>query len=269
MEFKLGKQEHKADERTLMLANFMTVPVVPQSYDFDKNRAAFPIRVWGNDQYGNCVMAGQANQLLRLERIETRKTLPLTDQQVINAYKTESQREFGNHARSPGDQYDNGLVMLEAVKHWRSYGWSLDWTPGIPRDNKNYKIALYGELDPLDYEQLKAACYLLRGIQFGFWLPAAAQEMTDEGKWDYQGETGPEWAPGSWGGHAVFGKAYSGNEFEVLTWGMKIRVTKGFIMKYCDEAWAVVDNIDPWVTTKYLDVKAMLQKLRDVGASMP
>lgn len=253
LNIRLGKQEHKYDERTLMLARFFKPDVlVPAVFDFDKNRAKFPIRMWGNDQWGDCVIAGQANHLLRLERIEQRRTINCVDENAVARYK----RLTG--ARSPGDENDVGLVVLDAMRDWKHHGWNL----GI----RNYTISAYGELEPNDPAQLRAACYLLHGVHFGFSLPGAAQYMTDSGVWDYHGETGQNWEPGSWGGHLVFSKAYTKGGMKVLTWGREILVTDAFINRYADEAWAVVDSLDAWKTKQTIDVAKLQQSLSQISS---
>jgi len=264
MSFRLGKKEYEFDERTAKLANFMAPPPLPSHYDFDHNRAPFPMRVWGNDRYGNCVKAAQINEILRLERIEQHRTIPATDQDVITAYKEET------GCVSPGDDRDNGLVMLQNNKLWRSTGMRVTSKSAKDGYHHIYTISAFGELDPHDIEELKAAVYLLHGVQFGFALPRTAMAQTRQGgTWDV--EEGPSDAtrPGSWGGHAVYCKAYrSDGLFEVLTWGMKMLVTPAFIKKYCDEAWAVIDSFDSWHHRREFDVDKLRQYFRDIGVQL-
>ncbi len=260
--FCLGKKEHKFDERTLALGNFMQRVPVPASYDFDSHRSAFPLDVWGNDQWGDCVVVGQAHQLVRLERIEQRRTLPLTTDAVVERYKALT------GAENPGDDKDVGLVMLDAAKAWRG-GWELDFSKSAPP--RRYGIAAYGELDPQNMWQLQAAVYFFHGVQFGFWLPYTAQDQlnSENPVWDYVATGDWRERPGTWGGHAVYSKAYFSNgDFEVLTWGMKVRVTPHFIMKYCDEAWAVVDDFDAWRRQRIIDVEGMIARLREIGVTV-
>lgn len=249
MEFKLGKLDHKHDDRTLMMARFLAPVRVPSIYDFDKGRRPFPWKVWKNDELGDCVIAGRANQQLRLERIEQRRTIGMRDVDVVNEYFRES-----------GGQ-DSGLVMLDAQRSWRNEGWTVN--------GRNYKIAAYGEVEPQDFDQLRSGIYVLHGMQYGFSLPIAAQAMTHQGVWDYNGETGSEWQPGSWGGHCAYGKSYRRHdEFPVITWGREVVVTGNFIKKYCDEAWVVVDNLDPWSHSNTLDVKGLTAALHQISGKV-
>jgi hypothetical protein len=264
MELRLGKQEYVADPRTMMLGNFIEPIVLPHTYDFDRHRAKFPIHPWGNDQWGNCVKVGQANQLIRLERIEQKRTLKLNDSLVVEAYKEEVERQFGTRPIFAGGAGDDGLVVLHNLRNWRKVGWTLDFTKK-KKDARTYTISAFGEIIPSDYEQVKGAIYLLHGAQLGFWLPRSVRGNYT--RWDYNGESSPEWQAGSWGGHLVYAKAYDGNDIEILTWGMKVKVSRTFVAKYCDEAWAVVDNFDNWRSSSQLDTAGMLNYLRSIGAT--
>jgi hypothetical protein len=247
---RLGKQEHKYDARTLRLAAYIQPDIrVPAAYDFDKGKTMLPIVPWGNNVWGNSVIAGEANHLLRLERMEQRRTIRMTADMVISRYKKLS------GAEKPQDEKDIGLNVLDAMRDWRENGFRVN--------NQNFKIAAYGELEPSDDNQLRAASYTLHGIHFGFWLPRAVErEIT---VWDWNGETGPDWQPGSWGGHLVYSKAYNRDGHEVLSWGKKIFVTNNFIEHYCDEAWAVVDSLDSWRVKQVLDVDKLVETLSEIS----
>lgn len=253
LQVRLGKHEYKFDEKTLKLGPAISPTVVfPQAFDFDHARKPFPLEMWGNDQWGDCVKVGQANQEIRLERLELRHTLPITADVVVSAYKAQT------GAQTPGDAQDTGLVMLDNMRLWRTQGFTVK--------TRSYKIAAFGELEPSETDQLRAACYLLHGIQFGFALPRACQGMGDT--WDVPANaTGPEWQPGSWGGHCVFSKSYDESGFEVLTWGQRVHITDAFVKRYCDEAWAVVDSFDSWRKRPEIDVSAVIKHLHDIGAS--
>jgi hypothetical protein len=85
--------------------------------------------------------------------------------------------------------------------------------------------------------------------------------MTREAVWNYNGESGPEWEPGGWGGHLAFAKAYDDDYIEILTWGGKISVSNNFIEKYADEAWGVIDSFEDWRISQALDVELLKRKL--------
>lgn len=238
----LGKNEHVADPKTLKLATFFLPDIsIPPSFGVDVGKLPFPTNMWGNDEYGDCVFACRANQQLRFERVEQRRTIPMTDQLVIDEYL---KRTHGQ---------DVGYVMLYANREWRKEGWKI----GI----RNYNIFAYGELEPHDHKQLRTALYLLNGIQFGLALPVAVQGKS---AWNYNGETGGDWEPGSWGGHAVYVTGYDAHGMTILTWGYKVKLNWAFIDKYCDEAWAIVDNADSWKIKQVIDVNKLSTELKQI-----
>lgn len=249
----------------MQLGSFLEPLKLPASFDFDKGRARFPLSPWGNDEWGNCVKVGQTNQLVRLERLEQRRTLPINTEMVVEAYKQEVGRQFGKQPQQAGDPYDTGLYVLDNLRNWRSVGMPLDFTKA-PGDARVYKTAAFGEIVPQDWEQIKASIYLLHGVQLGLWLPLGVRGNLTY--WDYPEKNGNTiWVPGSWGGHLVYAKAYDGDDLEILTWGHKVKVSREFVAKYCDEAYAVVDNFDEWRRNRQVDVEGMLRYLRDIGAS--
>ena len=254
---QLGKHEYVHDERTVMMGPLLTDAALafPATYDFDKNRRPFPKNVWGNDEYGDCVIAGRCNNLLRLERAETRGTPVLTNEIAVEKY-----------FQLTGGQ-DVGLNVISTLRDWRTNGWDLKGSAAANAPTRNFRISAFGELDPLDIPQQKAAIYALHGVQFGYWLPRQAQVMTRNGVWDYNGETGSSWNPGSWGGHLVYSKQYSPKGMTVRTWGIDVLVTDAFHKKYCDESWVVIDDLDKWRTKPEINIVGLMQKLKDIGAS--
>jgi hypothetical protein len=253
-QYRLGKEPYKHDPKTVKLGAFLgTLPKIPLTWDFEKTRMPFPVHVWGNDNWGDCVLAARANQQQRQQRVETRQTIPITDQMVIDKYK------LMTGAVAPGDANDTGLIMLDALKDWRG-GWHL---PVWDKKGRTYKIDAYGELPAADGDTLRAGCYLLTGIQFGVALPLSAADQVRAGQpWDVV--SGPRGTPGSWGGHAIYSCEYDQGGFWVKTWGMRQYMTNAFIETYADEVWAVVQANE--TSSRYIDVPKLDDYLRSVGA---
>lgn len=246
----LGKQDYKHDERTLQMKTlFEAVPLpdIPNTYDLSKHRRPMPLGLWGNDAYGDCVKVAKYNHIVRLERLDRRRTLKVTDDLVIGEYKEDT------GCVSPGDANDTGLVMLDNFNRWRTEQNTIpqgktakEWPTGIHA---------FGYVAD-DHAEMRAACYLLGGIEFGIALPwTAAQQIRDGQPWDDTGATGPDAEPYSWGGHAVYSYKYDDGGFWVVTWGMLQYMTNAFIDRYVDERWAVVDNIEGkfWLPQTTLD----------------
>jgi hypothetical protein len=239
---KFGKKSAEFDERTISLSKYMDRDFhAPSRFDFDQNRAPIPISDWGSLNYKSDVIAAQANQLLRFGRIDERRTIPLTNQDVLRRYR----RLSGSKKRD--DENDTGLTMLQAFRDWHQYGWRM-------RD-KVYRIALYGEIESRDRELLRTAVYVFRGVHFGFWLPSSVE--IERKRWDWKGENGPNWKAGSLGGVVGYCKAYTPYHYEVIVGGDKIAVSNEFVEKYCDECWAAVESIDYW-GKQVLDMRSLL-----------
>jgi len=252
---RLGKLAHKHDDRTLMMAAFMAPPEMayPDHFDWDQHRRALPTdRGWGNFEYGDCVLAARANDLVRKERVETRHTVPLKAEMVIDKYKQLT------GCSTPGDQNDTGLVMLDTFNDWR-VGWDLPFYGG-----RNYKIDVFGGLHYSDSEELRAAIFLLGGVHFGLALPLSAQDQLSSGTWNAVDGPNSEW--GSWGGHAVFCKKYDTGGIYCITWDQEVYMTNAFIDKYADEVWTAVDALE--THSRWLDVEKLREYLRDIGATV-
>jgi hypothetical protein len=243
---KLGKLPAREDKRTIKLKTIMrTLPPYPATFDVD---GRFPdlhdTRMFGNDRYGDCVIAGRAHQTLRFELFEQNKTIPIADKDVTDEYFIES-----------GGQ-DTGLDMVTSLNAWRQ-GWQ---TAG-----NQYSIYAYAQVDVSSRNEVMAACYLFNGLYIGLRLPASAQ---NQDVWDVA--TGPDGQPGTWGGHCVYIVAYDSEGLTCMTWGKRQRMTWAFFQNYCDQAFAVIDNRDNWVTNSPVDITTLSNILVEVtGEPVP
>lgn len=243
---RLGKQPHVPDPKTLKLEALLAPPAyaVPNVWDLDAKRKPMPLGLWGNDQYGNCVFVARGNHLVRQERLDTRRTIPLTTEMVVSEYK----RRTG--CQSPGDANDNGYVMIQLMREWRQ-GWALP----VYKTGHSFSIDAFGGLSG-DPALLRAAAYLLGGIELGISLPLSAADQINAGQqWDFV--DGSRGQSGSWGGHAVYVKHFDQGGMWCVTWGREQYMTNRFINYYVDERWAVVDKIESHAN--YINQ----QKLRD------
>jgi hypothetical protein len=222
--YKLGKAPAKRDKRNLKLAAILRAPVkAPKEYDFDVPHQGVPTPMFGNDRYGDCVIAGRAHQTLRFELIERTKLIPITETDVTREYFKETGGE------------DKGVIVLDSLKLWRNRGWMAA--------KDRYKIKVFAEIDPSDHEEIKRAVYMDLGVGVGLSLPKTAEAQFAAGKtWDVV--DGPGSAPNSWGGHYVYIPGYTATGPVCVTWGQKHRMTWDFVDKYCDEAYAIIDAFD-------------------------
>jgi hypothetical protein len=223
--FKLGKAPAKRDKRNLKFAALLsaTEPDLPASFDFDTTHQGIPTPVFGNQDHLDCVIAGRAHQTLRFEDIEQGSPLMITDEDVLNEYF----KETGGP--------DDGLVVLKSLNLWRQNGWQVG--------QQNFKIQAFAEVDRANHDEVRKAIFADVGIGIGLQLPNSAKNQIQTGQpWDVT--SGPDSAPGTWGGHYVYVCGYTPSGPVCVTWGRKQQMTWPWFDKYCDEAYAIFDAND-------------------------
>ena len=207
----LGKLPKKHDARNLKLARYLRkLPVPPKAVD-RASRLPANCGMMGNDVYGDCTMAAAGHMIQSWTTYAERGTLTLPDQDIIDAYL----------AISPNDQ---GAAMLDALNHWRKVGVGPD------------KIEAYVEIDTPDLTQAKLAIQYFGSCYIGMSLPDDAVF----GPWRT-----PVGAPNWNNGHAVCLVAYDDATglFRCCTWGAIWYLSYAWLGRYCDEAYAVLNDI--------------------------
>ena len=240
---RTGKLAVRKDPRTAKLSDVLDVPAVefPDKFDVDTENpeiAANPIRMFLNNQFGCCVIAGRAHQTIRFEFVEQRKVINITDGEIETQYF----RETGGA--------DNGLVVLDSLKSWRNDGWRAG--------GRKYKIHFFAQVNPRDEDQVKAAIFMKVGIGLGLRLPSNYEEVFHSGDvWD-----------GSLVGdddnrHYVHATGYSDKGVTFITWGARRLMTWDFLATNCDEAYAIIDDLDKFDDTP-LDTEAVNDHIDNV-----
>lgn len=235
--FKLGKAPAKVDLRNLKLAAILKAPPkVPAEFDFDLKHTGIPLPMFANDVLGCCVISGRAHQTLRFEDIEQGSVITITDEEVRNEYFEQT------------GGADNGLVVLDSLKAWRKAGWSAA--------DQLLKIKAFAQINQTNHAEFKKAIFLDVGVGIGLSLPKSAQQQMQAGKpWDVV--TGPKAKPNSWGGHYVFCPGYTKKGPVCVTWGQRQQMTWAFIDKYCDEAYAIFDDVNTAKLKAALNIKKL------------
>lgn len=220
--FKLGKTPTKKDHRNLEFATLLRAgaPSLPSSYDFDTSHSGIPTPEFGNDTYGDCVIAGRGHQTLRFEDLEQGSVLMITDKDVTKEYF----KETGGA--------DSGLVVLDSLNEWRQKGWKVG--------KHTYKIQAFAEVNFKNHDQVRQAIFADVGIGFGVQLPNSAKTQIQTGQ-PWTVTTGPNAKPGSWGGHYVYVPGFTPAGPVCVTWGRKQQMAWSWLDKYCDEAYAIFD----------------------------
>ena len=241
--FKLGKAPAKPDPRNFKFAALLkkVPPATPPHYDFDVLHPGIPTPMFANDVRGDCVIAARAHLTLRFEHIEQGSILMISDNDVVKEYFKES------------GGADEGLNMLDSLNAWRQTGWRAA--------RRKYNINAFAQITPSHHAEVKAAIYLLTSAYVGLALPKSAQAQIQTGQ-PWAVANGPSAAPNSWGGHCVMMPGYNATGPVCVTWGRKQQMSWAFFDKYCDEAYAIVDDKDS--AKSKLDVTKLLAALRSL-----
>lgn len=250
--FPLGKRAAKKDDRNIKFKTILKkteLPIIPEEYDFDITYSKYniPVPMFANDKYGNCVIAGRAHQTLRFELFEQKKILPITDSIVCD--------EYWKQSGGKGPQYDNGLVVLDSLSRWRNDGWKI-------KCNK-YKIFAFTQINPKIKSEVSAAIYLLTGIGVGLMLPISAKnQIFNNERWSVVNDQSGDY--GSWGGHYVYINGYTKDGPICVTWGQYQHMTWEFFEKYCDEAYAIIDDKNKFTNDSPVDVIKLQEFLNQI-----
>lgn len=162
----------------------------PKKVDYASKAHASLQRMYANDQYGNCVIAGKAHSVGVWSANDVGAPILATDDEVLREYF----RICG-----PGD---NGCIITHVLDVMRSRGLTLG---GAPR-----KIDGYVAVNPSDKLQVQIALYLFGSLCLGVNLPSA---------WTC---TDCDWLPTDSriiGGHDVSAVGYDERGVQVSTWG--------------------------------------------------
>lgn len=229
MQFKFGKLPPKIDKRTLMLKHVLKkeLPPVPDRFSVDEScGAVFEPCDYGNKKWGDCVIAARAVQTLRLEYFEQKKVVPITTDDCLNEYWKE-QNALGNIGKP-----DDGLVMLDSLKAWRTAGW-------IAAEDL-YTIHAFAAVNPRNKLQVQRGIFFLRGVQLGVQVPKSALDQFDHGLvWTVTETNSPIEC-----GHCIALTGYDDFGVSCVTWGEETKIAWNWLKRYADEGFVVIDSPD-------------------------
>lgn len=267
----LGKMPAKSEVTLLRFAQFVkgrnVAMMLPPKYDFWKGKAKFPGRIYMNDSEGDCTRASQANLATRMERIETKRTINLNDEEISRVYNEMTTRLYGGG--------DTGAYEIDALNCWRNPDHTFKDEKGRP-----LTIDAYTRINQLDHDEIKLAIYAAgaKGIKLCINLPEAYQSIDPPNPWvtPLAGPLTGIWLPGSWGGHSLMANAYDSKGIRLVhTWYKDPQlheqwITWEAIAAYCDEAYSIVDSIDSWrkskVATSVMDLPRLKVAVNDVSS---
>lgn len=253
---RLGKAPAKSSPKQLHLATYAKkkAPAVPATFDFWKGKKPFPFYDMGNNEFGDCGIASQAEGQMRMERLEQNRTIEIPRDNILKAYFDLTAREYGGG--------DTGIYETDGLDQWRKPDLTFRDSKGRP-----CTIDAYVRVNQANIEEFKLALFLsaAHGLKLCFNLPIAWQQTDD---WDLpegQKMTG-SWVPGSWGGHSMWVDA-TWRKGDILTlpstWNQAAgTVTTRGITGFADECHLVIDSVNSWKKKKQVTDRIDLDALK-------
>jgi hypothetical protein len=254
MKYQLGKLQRRPGSIKIDFRDVFDVTKLPSlpTTGWGVQPSQHNYGMLGNDQIGDCVIAGGMHESIILN---TEAGNPVPHFTTLDA-KDEYAAITGFNENDPGT--DQGTEVQAAAAYRQKIGYR-DAT-GIGR---RHKIVAYVAVNSDD---LPLAAYTLGAAGWGLNVPSSAQD---------QFEAGTPWTfvPGDplMGGHYVpiVGQTPSGN-LVVITWGRTQEVTRGFYNAYFDEGIAHVSqeflNNSTHLSPQQFDLAALNSFLEKLGA---
>jgi len=219
---KLGRLRSTSKQLALAprLKDFLKAPLPAPPAEYH-GAAGATIGMFGNDQFGDCTIAGLANYRAIRAKLNGCPPPASTTDAVVAQYM-----------RLTGGQ-DTGLneidVLVQAQKNGMELG-GPKWMDAV-RASVRY-----------DRSTSKSLIAIFGALYLGVELPLAAQ---DQAVWTpTKGRNG---APGGWGGHCLLWSGWNdpdkeGNDNdELVTWGMVKEASPLWLPRYGDEFHVIVD----------------------------
>lgn len=248
---RLGKLPPKSSPKALHFAQFLKLtkaePPPPDAIKFWGKRKPFPAYTWGNNDEGCCTIASQALMTMRLERLEQRRTVVISTEEVHRVYRAMTDRLYGGG--------DTGAYETDALDNWRNPDLTFRDGKGRPQTIDAYLRV--NHTDPLELKRAMAFSGA-HGIKVCYALPLAWATIPIDQPWNLpegQAMIG-DWLPYSWGGHSMAAIAdyntsclnqphtwYTGGK--EVQYGIQ-QVTWRGALAYLDEAHIVIDSVNSW-----------------------
>jgi hypothetical protein len=189
---KLGRRrpDFSKPRARLRLSKYLKAPTPPPAVDYAAKASASLSRMYLNDRFGDCVIAGKAHAIGVWSANESGTPILATDDEIYAAYQG---------ICGPGD---NGCVITHVLDTLRDRG--------IVLGGKARRIDGYVDVDWTNQVEVQVAILLFGAVTIGVNLPAAWQGAAKV--WDVTNT-------GIVGGHDVTLVGYDAARVTVSTWG--------------------------------------------------
>jgi hypothetical protein len=190
------------------------IPDPPASIDYYSAIGQKDWGMLGNDQVGDCTIAGAAHAIMAWNS-EVKEADPVPDaSQVLSQYN-----------EITGGQ-DTGCVESDVLTRWQKQG--------LFSDNQ---VDAFAPVDHKNLVEIHQAIAFYGGAYVGVQLPQSAMDQFNAGQpWSVVKGSPIE------GGHCVHLVGYDSGFAYAVTWGQVIPVTYPWLATYLDECWAIISQ---------------------------
>jgi hypothetical protein len=216
-EVKMGRKRPVARCPRLLLKDYLrqALPVPPSSCDYTGLAKSVLVDIMGNDQLGDCVIAG-GYHVVGVETGNAGDLFHASSAQVIKDYGAIGGYVPGNPAT------DQGCDEQTALNYWTQHGFA-----------NGTKLLGWLAIDATNKSEVMSAMDLFENVFFGIELPDAWITPFPSGDgfvWDKAGAANPQ------NGHAFVGVGYNSLGVQIDTWGMIGTITWAAVAAYASKA---------------------------------
>lgn len=221
---KLGKLPARKDAVKFKLSKYVDVsafPKVPTTFGHETLISSWGML--GNDQYGDCVLAGGGHETMLWNK-EAGQTVIITEKESLKDYSAIT-------GFNPNDPNSDQGTDMQAAASYRLKTGLLD------ASGKRHKVGAYLAIIPGDIREHLLATYLFGAVGIGIEFPSYAMDQFNQGKtWTYRSKHSIE------GGHYIPLVARRGSHGIIVTWGKTQPMTDSFFSHFNDESIAYVSE---------------------------
>jgi hypothetical protein len=255
---KLGLKPFVPDHRDLMFAKYRTAEPLPQHpATFGHEGLITDWMMLGNDQVGDCVVAGGGHETMLWTAMGGNPAI-FTTESVLSDYSAITGYDPNQIDANGNNPTDQGTDMREAAKYRQQTGL-------IDAQGNRHKIGAFLFIDPQNYDQFLEAVWLFGAVGMGINVPQSAQDQFAAGQpwhvvpiFDWNGRK-------ILGGHYIPAVADRATPV-IITWGKTQLVTSDFIAKYCTAivAYISLESLTAGKSLEGFDLAALQSDLNQL-----
>ena len=231
----------------------VTWPAVPaQGWEFAVNPSTWGML--GNDQYGCCGEAGILH-LIQGQSSNTGNPLTATTAQALALYSAVT----GFDPNDPST--DQGTVLTDLLTYIQKNGVEMNNSTGKP---VTVEVVGSASLDISSFAQLRYAAFTFGGTYLGINCPQ--QCVDDTSNWNFSAGLPPA------GGHCIPQEGEGAAGGKIVSWGMVIPCSTGFLLSYLEEGYVVITKA--WLNAQGksptgLDLNSLVAAMNAVRNNTP